>query len=167
MKKFLLGAAALTLAFASCKKDDNNSSTPTTPTSTNTVKIGSTTYNYGASNTAFARSGRTLSIAAVNSASTSIGLALYFPDSTAPAAGTYRVVSADSIFNLRANQVAIVATTTTGTSTTFYESTGAGTVNAVVSLVNNKYTIKVTDAPAVNTTNASETPNISVDVTEK
>ncbi len=72
-----------------------------------------------------------------------------FPGTTAPAAGTYKVVSGDS--TIGANQVSFsVGVATSGTVGMTYSSTGAGTVNLTLGQTSTgKYTITMPSAPVM------------------
>jgi len=132
MKKLLLGAAALTLMFTACKKDDDNG------TPANTFKVGSTTFTTNTVQT----SGSTV-IAAGTNGSSGGSVTFSFPGTAAPVAGTYKVVENATA----ANEVEFTAASTVG-GNNFYGSTGAGTVNAVVSFDGTKIKISMPDAPA-------------------
>jgi len=129
MKKFLLGAVALTLMFTACKKDDENG------TPANTFKVGATTYT-----TSTVQTTGNIVIAGGTNGTAGGSITFSFPGSAAPVAGTYRVVENATA----ANQVEFLA----AGGTTGYASTGVGTVDAVVSFDGTKIKISMPDAPA-------------------
>lgn len=100
MKKFLFGFAALAvLATASCKKDDDSSSTPS-----NTFKIGSESYTV--SN--FTMLNNTILLTNTGGATAASSLTFTFGSGTAtPSAGSYKIVSNPD----ETNEVAIAAST--------------------------------------------------------
>ncbi|RYD52117.1 MAG: hypothetical protein EOP52_08040 [Sphingobacteriales bacterium] len=157
MKKVLLGAVALTMAFTACKKDDS----PTT--NDNTLKFSGTTYTYGGIGTTFLVNNSTVSVTGMNG-SNAIGAFLSFPGNTAPAAGKYRVVSDDSTLSAGQMSFLVSGSTTAGTG---YQSTGAGNVDATVSVNGGKYTIVVPDAEAKPISGSAASTTFAANVTQQ
>lgn len=161
MKRFLLGAAVLTLAFTACKKDDNNGASG----SLGNFKVGSTTYVYDGVNTEFKADSGIFTISGLSGTSGG-SIDFYFQQSTMPpAAGTYRLAAFDT--TRTAGQVAFLATAFGGTPSGLFGSTGLGNVNVTVSITNGKYKIVLPDAPAINILNDSVSTNVSANVTQK
>jgi hypothetical protein len=148
-----LGAALLAFVLLiSCKKDSDD-----TTATTSGWKLGTTSYTTAFATRINTGSGTTPGIAltamdAIPTSSNTSSLntfVAYF--STAPTAnGTYRVVAYPG--TLSATQVGIVAGGPNGT----YASTGAGTVDATITVSGGKITIVVPPVTVKKTTSAEE-----------
>lgn len=159
MKKLLLGTLALTMLATACKKDDDSSSS-----NANTVSVGGTSYSTTSTGGSVTVTGNTVTAAGVNGNSLAAGLTFEFPGSSAPAAGTYKVV-ADTTGTLAANTVSFYATVASTTGGTFYASTGTGTVNATVTVNSGKLNITMPDAPAKQV-NGTNTITVNANITQ-
>ena len=154
MKKLIFGALALTLAISSCKKDDNG-------TPANSFSVNGTTFTTLSTN-GVTVVGSGVLVSGTNGTSGG-SLTFDFPGTTTPAAGTYKVI--DNNNTPAANEVAFAAASTVGGNNA-YESTGAGTVNAVVTVSGGKISISMPDAPARQTLGGSATVNVNANITQ-
>lgn len=157
MKKILLGAAALSVMFAtSCKKNDDNNSNPS-GTSTYTLagtKYTPSTVTRGSSASAGSLTGLDMS-----------GNSFSVMFQTLPtASGTYKIVS---IAPSAADEVSIMATSGTTSAPVAYASLATSTT-AAITVNNGKMTVVVPEISALRNTNgAYDTVKISGTLIEK
>jgi hypothetical protein len=134
MKKLLFGALALTVLATACKKKDDNG------TPSNTFSVDGKSFSVVAGS--FNATNGTVSVSGLDGA-TGGTMIFEFPGTTNPTAGTYKVVKSES-GTPAAGQVSFVATNMAKA----YASTGAGTVNATVTVDGGKISVSMPDAPA-------------------
>jgi hypothetical protein len=89
MKQFLVGVAALFVFTVGCKKGDSNGS----PASTNNWKLGATSYTTGVTEAGLYGTDKYI-VEAISSTSYPLdAIEFIFAGTSAPSAGTYKVVS--------------------------------------------------------------------------
>ncbi|RYD50699.1 MAG: hypothetical protein EOP52_13230 [Sphingobacteriales bacterium] len=170
MKKILLSALALTVAFTSCKKDDSSSST-TTPgtngtgsTSSGSITLNGKTYAYGGTGTFFRLTSdkKQLTIGATNltDGRTEMLLFLLFKDSLA--AGTYQVYDEDR--SLESNQVGLEISMPIQKEA--YMATETTNGSAIITLKDGKYSIVIPNT-RLNVHADSTTVPFSMNLTQK
>lgn len=123
MKKLILSASAMALLFTACKKDDDNNGGGG---SSNTFKIGSSTYT--SVNVIAASNGGVSTLSASDASGN--GFAVLFT-ALPTASGTYTIT--DGLFPTSANEVTLMATRASDTTSFFATGTPAQTVNVTVS----------------------------------
>lgn len=155
MKNLLLSAAAFALLLTSaCKKGDDGPGSSWT--------VGSTTYGAVYTYNAFGDIvGSTVSATSMTYPYNTI--VFHFASTGTPAAGTYKVVQGD---NPGANEISFdVSNVTSASDAVEYSSTGAGTVNATVTVSGDKASISMPSAPAQRVS-GSETVNVTANLSQ-
>ncbi|PZF75020.1 hypothetical protein [Taibaiella soli] len=142
MRKVLLGAAALSVMFAtSCKKNDDKSG----PSGTSTYTLAGTTYN--PSSTVRGTGGNLGSLTGLDQSGNSFSTTFQ----TMPTAnGTYKIVT---VAPTAADEVAILATAVSGTGMAAYTSLATSAATATVTVNGGKVTVVVPEISAMRSVN--------------
>lgn len=137
--------------YGSCSKDDANSN------SGGSFSINGTSYNVTSTVKLTTSNVTGFSFTSLNSTTFANSVInFYFAGADVPAAGTYQITT--SSVGLAANQVYVMATSTTSSSvTTQYDATGTGTVQ--VSVNGGKVSISMGSIPATNSATLSANVN--------
>ena len=149
MKKLLLSALAFTVLATSCsKKGDDKPS--------NTISVDGTNYTVGAGG--FTVNGSSVGTAGTNGSNVA-SVYYSFSGSTAPSAGTYKVVS--SMFP-NAGEVGISLITMIGGANKTFSADGTGGVNATVTVNSGKLTIDVPEFSCTQMTGGTAKATVKV-----
>jgi hypothetical protein len=145
MRKLLLSAAAMTLLFTACKKDDDNGTG--NGLGTNEWKIGATTYKPITAQTVIGASG-VLTASGMNGTQSGT-FTTYFNNATFPTTGgQFKIVdNPDAADEILIN----VITSDMGSNAKTYGSTAGTTATATVTVTNGKITISVPEITVTGT----------------
>lgn len=160
MKKLIFSAVALTMLAAACKKDD------TTDSPTSGWKVGPNSYT--AQIVTSGTGGNYWSVEAMTNTTFPLSYINFtFNGTSAPAAGSYKVVTISSTTTPAPGQVAVdVGDAPTASSGTFHVATGKDNVNATVTVVGGKLNISLPDIWARDTS-GHDSVKVSANITQK
>ena len=161
MKKILLAATALAMLAIACKKNDTSNA----PVTANNWKVGSNSYT--AQVVVSGTGGNYWSVEALTSRTFPLSYINFtFNGTSAPSAGTYKVVSMSTSAMPAPGQVGVdVGDAPTASSGTFYLATGNDNVNATVTVGGGKLNISLPDIWARDTS-GHDSVKVSANITQ-